>query len=423
MPNSKFKRIAVVGSGISGHVAAFRLGEHFEVSLFEADSRFGGHANTVDVEKQSTTSIDTGFIVYNELTYPGLTQLLKELKVPTVESDMSFGCEDELSGLQYSTYSLNSLFAQRSNIFSPTFLGIWRDFYKFRSFALAFHRAHPNDNCTTLGELVRQAKCGPAFWRYFLYPMSGAIWSTAPQEMEHYPARSFLQFMINHRMLEPRGQPIWRTVVGGSRNYVEAMAITKRFQRFKNAAVKKIIRQELGLKLVFESGESKFFDEVVVATHSDQALKLLDQPTSEEQDILAAISYQPNRAVLHSDISKMPSIEGAQASWNVYLGSAPSDRVELTYDMNRLQHLKGGPWLVTLNPQRPIAEHLVHRSFSYHHPYFDLKALQAQDRWQNISGQRGIHYCGAYWRWGFHEDGLWSAMRVVDQILAKENNS
>jgi predicted NAD/FAD-binding protein len=412
------KKIAVIGSGIAGHYAVHRLKKAHEVMLYEAESRFGGHAHTVEIEGQNIP-VDMGFIVYNELTYPRLTSLLEELHVKTINTDMSFGVRDDVSGLEYSTSSINGIFAQRKNIMSLSYLQIWSDFFKFKKHASRFMAEQSDDRETSLGELVREARCHPRFWKHFLYPMSGAIWSTAPEEMESYPATSFLRFMHNHRMLEPTGQPIWKTVVGGSIKYVEAIHELGGFERKTGAPVTDLIRSEGGVLVKAKNHEDQVYDEVVVATHSDQALKMLSTPSENEKSILGQIRYQPNRAVLHSDTSLMPKNRRAHASWNVHLHEQYHERVELTYDMNRLQHLKGGPWLVTLNPNETIDEKKIIREMDVMHPYFDGSALKAQDRWSEISGVDKIHYCGAYWKWGFHEDGLWSAQRVIDQMLGE----
>jgi predicted NAD/FAD-binding protein len=415
------KSIAVIGSGVSGLVSAYRLGFEADVELIESDTRFGGHANTVEVKEKSSIKVDTGFIVYNTLTYPGLTKLFKELEVKTVATDMSFGVHDLISGWQYGTSSLKSLFAQPWQLFNPKFLGVWIDFWKFRRHAKEFHAKADKDPKTTVADLIRQAGCGEAFKSRFLYAMAGAIWSTAPQEMDRYPAVSFLDFMFNHRMLDPWGQPVWRTVEGGSISYVSRILEKGKFSRRTGNGAKRISRLAGGVGVEFEDGSSKVYDEVVIATHSDQALALLGNPTPLEKDVLGAIGYQPNKAVLHSDESMMPPNKKAWAAWNVLLHKNQREQVELTYDMNALQHIKEGRWLVTLNPEREIDPDKIHRTYNYNHPFFDVGALDAQMKWNEVSGVDRIHYCGAYWRHGFHEDGLWSAMRVVDQILDTMN--
>jgi predicted NAD/FAD-binding protein len=268
--------------------------------------------------------------------------------------------------------------------------------------------------------LLNEAKCGKAFRQYFLYPMSGAIWSTTPEAMDSYPAISFLNFMINHRMLDPLGQPIWRTVVGGSKHYVNAIGEQGGFRRFKSSPVTALKRIEGGVKVIAEHVLDEVYDEVIVATHSDQALKMLTDPSKAERQVLGGVTYQPNEAVLHKDITAMPPNTRAWAAWNVVVDKVARDKVELTYDMNRLQHIEGDPCLVTLNPYRDIDPNKVVKTMSYMHPFFDISTLKSQLRWSEISGVDRIHYCGAYWKWGFHEDGLWSAMRVVDQLMLKD---
>lgn len=410
------KKIAVIGSGISGHVATYYLKKDFDITLYEADNRFGGHANTVDIQGNNPISIDTGFIVYNELTYPGLTRLFDELDVKTVETDMSFGVQDECSGLQYSTHNFNQLFAQRKNLYSIKFFRIWWDFLRFRPYANYFLIHHQDDLSTTVGDLVRESKCSIDFKKYFLYPMAGAIWSTSPEEIEEYPARSFLEFMFNHRMLDIFGQPSWRTVKGGSKLYVERIIASGGYRMFKNSPVRRIIRLSEGVKVVADNQEDQLYDEVIIATHSDQALKMISDPTDLEIEVLKGIRFQKNIAILHQDHSLMPPNKRAWAAWNVYLHKEKKGKVELTYDMNLLQHIKGDPWYVTLNPYREVNEEKVYRKIEYDHPFFDIKALKAQEKWSSVSGVNRLHFCGAYWKWGFHEDGLWSALRVVNAI-------
>ena len=407
------KKIAVVGSGISGHVVAHQLRDLAKVTLYESESRFGGHANTVTI---NGTPVDTGFIVYNELNYPGLVNLFKELNVPTVETDMSFGTQDLKTGIQYSTQNINGVFAQRKNLFNPKYLKVWSDFFKLKTYAEEFLKNNPHDITTTVGDLCREAGCGKTFKNLFLYAMAGAIWSTAPEEIDGYPARSFLQFMVNHRMLQASGQPIWRTVVGGSKEYVKRLSKFSEVRRLSNSAVQEIKRVVEGVSIKAKGHESEIYDEVIVATHSDQALKIIDKPSQKETEVLSSIKYQPNQAILHSDLKMMPSEKRAWAAWNVCLPKTAKSRIELTYDMNRLQHLTGQPWLITLNPHREIAEEKIHKTIDYMHPFFDLNALKAQERWSEVSGVDRIHYCGAYWKWGFHEDGVWSALRVVEEI-------
>lgn len=418
------KKIAVIGSGISGLYAAYKLGKDYQVTLYESENRFGGHANTV-FSNDSTTKevpIDTGFIVYNTLTYPGLTKLFSELGVDTVETDMSFGVQDEKSGIEYSTKNIKSMYAQKRNILNWSFHSIWIDFMKFRDVALDYyHQIEYKEDYTTVGELVKKAKCRKPFWDLFLYPMTGAIWSTAPAEMHDFPAKSFVGFMMNHRMLDTHGQPIWRTVRGGSINYVQKVISQGKFQTLKGQkviSVKKILDQ---FSVKTETGTTNQYDEVVIATHSDQALTLIEDVTPVEREVLSAIRYQKNTAVLHNDASLMPKNHKAWAAWNVYLKEFSTSRVELTYDMNRLQHIERDPWFVTLNPSRSINESKIHKTIQYHHPFFDKDALKAQVNWDKISGVRGLHFCGAYWKWGFHEDGLWSAQRVVEHISMKEH--
>lgn len=413
------KRIAIIGTGIAGSIAAHRLHEHCELTVFEADSRPGGHANTVSARVGDREfAVDTGFIVYNETTYPGLTDMFAELGVATQPSNMGFGVRDEASGLEYSCHTLRGMFAQPRNLLSPSFWSIWRDFLRFRRAAYRLLKERPDDIEMTLGEFVDAGRYGRPFQRFLLYAMGGAIWSTEPSKVRDYPATTYLHFMANHRMIDPSGQPQWRTVVGGSREYVRKLTAPFADRIRLGSPVRSLRRLDDGVEVKVAGRDPEHFDEVLVACHSDQALAMLDGATVAEREILGAIRYQPNEAVLHTDRSLLPRRRAAWAAWNMHLPATDSDLVAITYDMNMLQALDAPETIcVTLNRSADIDPGMILGRFAYAHPQFDRAAVAAQRRWHQISGVDRIHYAGAYWRWGFHEDGLWSGVRASDSIL------
>ena len=416
------RRIAVIGTGIAGSFVAHRLHPHCDVSVYEGDTRPGGHAHTVNIVLDGETiAVDTGFIVYNEETYPGLTSLFDTLDVATQPTDMGFGVRSESNGLEYSSRNLRGMFAQPLNLLSPRFWSIWRDFFRFRTAAFGYLKQNPDDLDTTLGEFVDSGRYGTPFQKYLLYAMGGAIWSTEPSHMRDFPLTAYLRFMSNHRMLDPSGQPQWRTVVGGSREYVQKLTAPFRDRIRLRARVHALVRRADCVEVHAEGQPVERFDEVVVATHSDQALAMLDNATPTERAVLGAIRYQPNDAVLHTDRSMLPRSQAARAAWNMHLPANDRDVVSVTYDMNILQALDTRHSVcVTLNRTDEIDPDLIHGQFRYDHPQFDRAAIAAQRRWHEISGVDRIHYAGAYWRFGFHEDGLWSGSRVADAVLDSE---
>jgi len=409
-------KIAVVGAGVSGLVAARVLDSRHEVSVFEAEPRLGGHANTVEVcVGGKRLAVDTGFIVYNERTYPAFTRLLADLGVETQPSDMSLSICDERSQLEWSSRSLGAIFAQRRNILRPAFHGLLREILRFNreSHALLAEA----DEKVAIGDYLYGAGYSDAFVNGYIVPMGAAIWSAVPEDFLRFPALTLVRFFANHGLLDHRGGLRWRTIRGGSRRYVSALAAGLRRPVRTGCAVRQLRRLRGGAELRLADGRKERFDRVILAVHSDQALALLADPSESERQLLGAIRYQPNEAILHTDASCMPRLRRAWASWNYRIPSELRNRVFVTYHMNRLQRLPTDQDLfVTLNAADRIDPGCVIRRFPYHHPVFDADAIRAQRLHFAIDGQRATHYCGAYWGFGFHEDGVRSALAVCRKL-------
>ena len=409
-------KIAIIGGGISGLTAAHLLcGEH-EITLFEAGDYPGGHTNTLDVQHDGTTyAVDTGFIVFNERTYPNFIRLLDRLGVPSQPSVMSFSVVCETSGLQYSATSLDTLFAQRRNLLSFPF---WRMLLKI----LRFNRASAelfgsSDMHLTLGDYLRTRGYSRMFIDKFLIPMGAAVWSADPSLFLTFPAAAFVRFFTNHGMLNVVDQPTWRVVKGGSRQYVEPLTRPFRDRVRLSTPVERVRRTIDRVAVTPRNGETESFDHVIIACHSDQALALLADPSDAERELLGAIPYQRNDTVLHTDSRLLPSIPRARASWNCLLPRRQQGSVVLTYWMNLLQTISAPvEFCVTLNSPEAIDPASVIRRLVYHHPVYSTAAFEAQKRRDEISGVNRTSYCGAYWGWGFHEDGVKSALAVCRQF-------
>ncbi len=416
------RRIAVVGSGVAGLACAHLLDEFNEVTLFEADGRLGGHANTVEVDDPEVgpLGIDTGFIVHNDRNYPNLVRLLHRLGVATKPSEMSFGVEDRATGFAYRATNPATLLARPANAIDPRFWRMLIDITRFFRHGRRF-LANPDPD-VTIGEFLDRHRYSDAFLQLHLLPMGAAVWSTGLDDFTRFPALSLLRFLDNHGLLGVGDRPEWRTVRGGSARYVDAIA--ERFggvielgcpvtavEGRPDAAGD---RPEGRVTLRSARGEDRF-DAVILACHSDQARKLVAGPaTTAEDRILGAIGYRPNEAVLHHDTDFLPRPPRARAAWN-YHAAGDRARPTLTYDLTTLQRLPGSRrYLVTINPDRR-PEHEIAR-FTYAHPQFNRAAIEAQQRWAEIDGRFGVHYCGAYWGYGFHEDGLVSALRVCRKL-------
>ncbi len=409
-------RIAVIGSGISGLVAAYHLNRTHDVTVFEAGDYIGGHTHTVDVEHEGRGyAIDTGFIVYNDWTYPNFIRLLDELEVPWQPSQMSFSVRCEKSGLEYNGTNLNSLFAQRSNLARPSFLRMVADILRFNRSAPAL-LGNPADT-SSLGEYLAAGGYSRYFVEHYIIPMGAAIWSSRPADMLSFPARFFVEFFANHGFLSVNERPTWRVIQGGSREYVKRLTASFAARIKLSTPVASVQRQPHQVVLRLKDGTVEHFDQVFMACHSDQALKLLADPSPEERDILGAIRYQANAALLHTDVRLMPTRRLAWAAWNYHLPRAPQERVTVTYNMNILQSLTApAQFLLTLNRDEDVDPRKVLGSFVYHHPVYTTQAVAAQARRQEINGARRTYYCGAYWSYGFHEDGVKSALASLEEF-------
>jgi len=405
-------RIAIIGTGIAGNVAARKLHREHDITVYEAAPYIGGHTHTHDVEVDGhKVAVDTGFIVFNRRTYPLFDALLDDLGVASQESSMSFSVRCEASGLEYNGTNLDGLFAQRRNLLRPSFLRMVAEIVRFNRAAprLLDHAGGERP----LGDLLEEGGYGRAFRDDYLIPMGAAIWSTDPARMLDFPARFFIRFLHNHGMLTVNDRPVWRTVVGGSARYVEALVAPFRDRIHLSSPIEWIRRLPGGV-LVKPLGEHpQRYDAVFLACHSDEALGLLADPTPAERAVLGAIEYSSNDAVLHTDERLMPRSQRAWAAWNYHRTARADARVALTYNMNILQRLETPrPLMVTLNRTEDIDPARILRRMTYHHPLFTPAAVTAQARHAEINRDRTF-YCGAYWRNGFHEDGVWSALEAV----------
>jgi uncharacterized protein len=408
---SRKLEIAVVGSGISGLSAAWLLSKRHRVTLYEADGRLGGHSNTVEV---GGVAVDTGFIVYNEATYPNFSALMGHLKVATKTSNMTFAVSLDDGRLEYSGTSLTGLFAQPRNIVSPRFWGMLRDLLRF--YREAPHATRDLGDAS-LDAYLDASGYGTAFRTDHLYPMAAAIWSTPAAEIGDYPARAFVRFCENHGLLQLVNRPLWRTLAGGSRAYVWKLAEGIP-EILVNTPISAVRRHSDCVEIVSRGGEARRFDQIVLATHADQALAMLTDSTAEEERLLGAFRYCANSAVLHSDATLMPRRRRVWSSWN-YLSSDRGDSRQLavTYWMNRLQGLPDAkPMFVTLNAHRPIREDSILYAADYTHPIFNARAMDAQRRLWSLQGQRNTWFCGAYFGAGFHEDGLQAGLAVAEAL-------
>ena len=416
------RRIAIIGGGISGMGAAYELRNSENVVLFESSSQLGGHARTVLAGKSGNMPVDTGFLVYNDVNYPHLTNLFGELEVPTIPSDMSFGASIDGGWLEYGVLAPKAIIAQKRNILRPKFLGMMRDILKFNKLA---NKSHIDPNIT-IGSLIKNWELGDWFRDYYLTPFTGAIWSTPVTQILDFPALPMIKFMKNHALLGTGGQHDWRTVKGGSREYVrrlEGMLLKAGVEIRLSTSVNSVRRVDGGVEVKVASGEYEPFDEVIFATHSDTTLGMLSDPNAIEKKSLDAIKYQSNTMVLHADTSIMPKRKAAWASW-VYTEDKDkkSDRIDLTYWINRLQSLpEDDPCFVTLNTQRGIKPHLIYDECVFYHPVFNLAALQGQHSLAELNGKNSTWFCGAWMRNGFHEDGLATGIEVARRIIARSS--
>jgi uncharacterized protein len=413
-------RIAIVGSGISGMVAAYRLSRDHEITLFESGSYIGGHTHTVDVSAQGRHyAVDTGFIVHNDWTYPNFVALLKELDVAWQPSDMSFSVRCETSGLEYNGTSVNSLFAQRLNLLRPSFLRMVADILRFSSEAPALLASQAAD--VSLGEYLHEHGYSRFFVDNYIIPMGAAVWSSRPADMLKFPARFLVEFFANHGFLSVNNRPTWRVIQGGSREYVKALTARYAARIRLNTPVASLQRQPHQVSLRLKNGAVEHFDQVMLACHSDQALALLADASPAEREILGAISYQENEALLHTDTRLMPRKRLAWAAWNYHIPKEPVERVAVTYNMNILQSLQAPmQFMLSLNRADQIDPAHVLGSYTYHHPVFTAAAVAAQRRRHEIDGVHRTYYCGAYWGYGFHEDGVKSAQTSLEEFARRQ---
>ncbi len=409
------RRIAVIGSGIAGLSTAYYLSRAHEVHVFERDSRVGGHTNTVMVDSPSgPVPIDTGFIVHNERTYPRFCRLMAALGVETQPSDMSFAVTTPGAAFEYSSRGLRGFFAQRRNLFSPRHYHLLREIVRFNREAPDV-LSDPAGDAMTLGEFLDRGRYARVFVDRYLVPMAGAIWSMAPDVMREFPVLTLVRFMHHHGMLGLTTHPAWKVIRGGSQAYLAPLTAPFRDRIRTGVTITSVDRADDGVTVRFSDRPEEQFDEVVFGCHGDQILPLLAHPTAAERDILGHFRTSRNETCLHTDASLLPGRPAARASWNYRLGDA--GRVTVTYHMNRLQSLTTREdYCVTLNADDTIDPGRVLRRMVYEHPLYTRDAIRAQERWSEISGKHRTHFCGAYWFYGFHEDGVRSGMRVAEAL-------
>lgn len=418
-------RIAVVGSGIAGLSAAYYLSRKHQVWLFEKDQRIGGHTHTVTVESsRGSLAVDTGFIVFNDRTYPNLIRLFAELGVQSQPSDMSFAVTDRASGYEYSSRGLRGFYAQPSNLFRLRQHGLLAEILRFNREAPEILR-RPENHSVTLGDVLTEGRYSDFFLERYLYPMAAAVWSMSTDTIPSFPAYTLLRFFDNHGMLGIDTHPKWRVVRGGSSQYLAPLTKPFADRIVTGAEIASIARQENSVRLRFHGGKpDQTFDQVVFACHGNQILPLLEDPSDAEREVLAGFRTSRNEVCLHTDSSLLPARPNARASWNYNLHTKSnrngngSHGASVTYHMNRLQGFTGlaEDYCITLNASASINPAKVVRNLIYHHPVYDRAAILSQAGWSSISGQRRTHFCGAYWFYGFHEDGLKSALRVAQSL-------
>jgi uncharacterized protein len=409
-------KIAIVGTGISGLVAAHRLHPRHDITVFEANDYIGGHTQTHDIELAGRHwAIDTGFIVYNDWTYPHFIALMDELGIESQPSAMSFSVRCGKTGLEYNGTTLNTLFAQRRNLLSPSFYRMIRDILRFNREAPGF--LETGDDQVRLGDYLFANGYRREFREHYIIPMGAAIWSAAPGNMLDFPARYFVRFFHNHGMLSVNERPQWRVIRGGSKQYVQPLTAAFRERIRLKSPVSRIRRDQHGVTVHCRKGPGHRFDAVVLACHSDEALAMLENPTPEERGILDAIPYQENEAILHTDVRVLPQARLAWAAWNYHIPREDRDRVALSYNMNILQGLDAPEtFCVSLNHGETINPARILKRLTYHHPAYTPEGIAAQQRHGEISGVYHTYYAGAYWGFGFHEDGVKSGLRAAAQI-------
>ncbi|MEW6999256.1 NAD(P)/FAD-dependent oxidoreductase [Colwelliaceae bacterium BS250] len=408
------KKIAVIGSGISGLTSAYLLSQKHHVSVFEKNDYIGGHTATVDVEYAGENHvIDTGFIVFNEATYPNFLKLLDNIGIAKQATEMSFSVHNCQTGLEYNGHNIDTLFAQRRNIFRPKFWSLIAQIVRFNKACKLAYEQDDYDVKLTLGDFLQANNFDQYFAEHYILPMGAAIWSSSLDQMQEFQFKFFVQFFHNHGLLNIADRPQWFVIPNGSRSYISPLTQAFHQRIYLNSHISQVTRDNDAVQLHFKDGSLQTFDEVVFACHSDQTLALLHDATTDEQQILGGIAYSENEVVLHTDLNLLPKRRKAWASWNYQLSANRSKPASVTYNMNILQGLQSEhTFCVTLNQSEDIAPDKVLRKFTYHHPVFNLQTLQAQQHRQLICGKNNTHFAGAYWYNGFHEDGVRSAVDV-----------
>jgi predicted NAD/FAD-binding protein len=409
-------RIAIIGAGISGLTAAYLLYRDFDITVFEANDYIGGHTHTIAVSKPDAQyAVDTGFIVFNETTYPNFCNLLKRLNVPSQPTQMTFSVKCEQTGLEWSPHNFNSIFATRRTLLQP---GHWRmllDIARFRNrFKNLLDSSHDQE---PLVEYLRRNGFSERFITYFIVPMGASLWSADPQLFDQFPLGTFVRFFYNHGIFEMRHPLQWRVITGGSARYVEKLIAPFADRIRTGCPVQKVRREAGAVEVLCKNGSAKRFDQVIMAAHSDQVLAMLETPNPLEREILEAIPYQENLVMLHTDRSILPMRSWLWSSWNYLISQREQRLATVTYDMNILQGITSPhEFCVTLNKPDGIAPDAVIGKYLYHHPIYTTAAPAAQKRHAEVSGTDRIHYCGAYWGYGFHEDGVRSALAVCKKF-------
>ncbi|MDX1727557.1 MAG: FAD-dependent oxidoreductase [Pseudoalteromonas tetraodonis] len=411
------KKIAIIGTGVSGLTCGHLLHKHYDVTLFEKNDYIGGHTATVDVEHSGINyAIDTGFIVFNDRTYPYFEKLLKRIGVKRKPTQMSFSVHNEATGFEYNGHTFSSLFAQRRNIVRPKFWRLLYDIVRFNKLCKALHaKGHYTEQ--SLGQLLQQHRFNDFFKYHYILPMGAAIWSTSIKEMENVGVEFFVKFFFNHGLLDITNRPQWYVIPGGSREYIKPLIAGFADKIQLNTDIKSVTRDEQGATITFVDSQQALFDKVIFACHSDQALALLGDACEQENKVLGAIPYTENSVVLHTDVSLLPDRKAAWASWNYLLNNNTDKAAVVTYQMNILQGIKSDTqFCVTLNHLEGINQSKILREFTYHHPVFNQQSIAAQQQKHTVDGQNNTYFCGAYWYNGFHEDGVRSAVDVAKQL-------
>jgi predicted NAD/FAD-binding protein len=415
-------KIAIIGTGISGLTSAYLLNRHHDVHVFEANNYIGGHTNTIQVkELEKTIPVDTGFIVFNELNYPNLCELFDVLGVKSRDSDMSFSVYSEKNGLEFNGTDLNRIFSQRSNILNPTFLKMLKDIMRFHKHAPVVLKNNIEDTIT-VSEFAEINKYSKYFIEYYLVPLGASLWSCPAEKFRQFPIKFVLEFLDNHCMLQVNDRPQWKTVVGGSSQYIAPLTQWYSEKIHLNYAVTNVVRKNNKVEINFVNGNSESFDEVILATHADTSLQLVKELDAEEKQFLEMFKYQDNEAILHTDTSVLPKKKRTWASWNYRIPREENTHVAVTYNMNMLQGIDSDvTYNVSLNQSQYINPANIIKKINYHHPVFQPGRDAVQSQHHKMIRRRGVSYCGAYWGYGFHEDGVRSAINVgqaYDQELA-----